>query len=47
MISVDEFCSVSLETSHEGSSRAVSNVSVSNSGGVREREKEIKEGCAV
>lgn len=47
MISVDEFCSVSLETSHEGSCRPVSNVSIRYSGGVREREKETKDGCAV
>lgn len=47
MISVDEFCSVSLETSHEESCRSVSNVSIRNSGGVRVREKETKDGCAV
>lgn len=33
--------------SQDESGRAVSNVSLSNSGGVREREKETKEGCAV
>lgn len=47
MISADEFCSVSFETSHEGSCRPVSNVSIRYSGGVREREKETKDGCAV
>ena len=43
----DAFCSVSFETSHEVLGSEVSKVRVSNSGGVREREKETKEGCAT
>ena len=38
---------MSLETSHDEARREESNVSVSSSGGVREREKETSDGCAV
>ena len=44
---MEEFCRVSLETSHDESGRAVLKMSVSSSGGVREREKETSDGCAV
>ena len=44
----DEFWRVSLETSHSELCRVVSNVRVSSSGGVREREKETRDGsCAA
>ena len=42
----DEFCKVSFETSHSEPGRAVLNVRMSNSGGVRDREKEARDGCA-
>lgn len=47
IVRVEEFCRVSLETSHNVFGRDVSNVNVSTSGGVREREKETSDGCAV
>ena len=41
---VDEFWRVNLETSHSKLGRFESNVRVSSSGGVRDREKDTRDG---